>query len=302
MVGLPVAAARRRLDVIHSPANVGPLVTFRTAKVVTLLDVIWLHEREQVGHAGWSLTTMRLQSLASSRRADRVLAISEWAKQDLVAAAGLAPGRIDVTPLGVRPAGDAATEEADLRARYSLGSGPIVLSVAQKRPYKNLDTLLRALPELDPDVRLVLPGASTPHENELRSLARQLGVTERVRFLAWVSDSDLAGLYRAATCFALPSRMEGFGLPILEAMAAGTPVACADRASLPEVAGDAALLFNPDDQRSVTGALRRLLDDPPLRADFVRRGRARVREFTWERTATATLAAYRRAMDSRSST
>lgn len=302
MVGIPVAAARRRLDVVHSPANVGPLVTWRTAKVVTLLDVIWLHEREQSGPVGWALTTMRLQSLASARAADRVLAISDWAKRDLVETAGLKADRIDVTPLGVGAQGEAdAAAEDDLRARYELDTGPFILSVAQKRPYKNLDMLIRALPELASDVRLVLPGSPTPHEDELRRLAAELGVADRVRFPAWVSGPDLAGLYRSATAFVLPSRIEGFGLPVLEAMRHGTPVAVADRAALPEVAGDAALYLDPDDQASVTGAVRRLLSDEVLRSELARKGEARAREFTWARTAEATLGAYRRAISSKTS-
>jgi glycosyltransferase involved in cell wall biosynthesis len=302
MVGLPVAAARRRLDVLHSPANVGPLLTSRTAKVVTLLDLIWLHEGEDSGLHGWSRTSMRLSSLASARAADRVLAISSSARDDLVRTGGLDSDSVDVTLLGVDggepPAGTPASE---LRERFRLGEGPIVLSVAQKRRYKRLDTLIRALPELDQAVTLVLPGTPTPHEAELRALADELGVSERLHLLDWISVDDLHGLYRAAACFVLPSRIEGFGLPVLEAMRHGTPVACSDRTALPEVAGDAAVLFDPDDQAAVTLAVRRLLEDEGLREDLVERGRARSRLLSWDRTAAATLASYRRAVEERRS-
>jgi glycosyltransferase involved in cell wall biosynthesis len=300
MLGLPAAAARRRLDVLHSPANVGPLVTTHTAKVVTLLDLIWLHEGEDSGLQGWPRTSMRLASLASARTADRVLAISQFARADLVETAGIKSESVDVTLLGVDggepPAG---TPENELRARFALGDGPIVLSVAQKRRYKRLDTLIRALPELSNDVVLVLPGTATEHEHELRVLADELNVADRVRFLDWVSTDDLNGLYRAASCFALPSRIEGFGLPVLEAMRHGTPVACSNRSSLPEVAGDAALLFDPEDQSAVTKALARILGDETLRADLADRGRRQSRRLTWERTAASTLAAYRRAVETR---
>jgi glycosyltransferase involved in cell wall biosynthesis len=302
MVGLPAAAARRRLDVLHSPANVGPLLTTRTAKVVTLLDLIWLHEGEDSGLEGWSRTSMRLASLASARAADRVLAISGSARDDLVRTGGLDAGSVDVTLLGVDggepPAG---TPERELRERFDLGEGPIVLSVAQKRRYKRLDTLIRALPELDPTIRLVLPGTPTPHEQELRALADELGVVDRLRLLDWISGDDLHGLYRAAACFVLPSRIEGFGLPVLEAMRHETPVACSNRSALPEVAGDAALLFDPDDQAAVTDAMRRLLEDEDLRDRLVERGRHRSRFLSWDRTAAATLASYRRAVEGRRS-
>jgi glycosyltransferase involved in cell wall biosynthesis len=119
-----------------------------------------------------------------------------------------------------------------------------------------------------------------------------------VRFPPYVSDAELEGLYRLARCFALPSRDEGFGLPLLEAMARDVPVACSDRGALPEVAGDAALLFDPDDQAAVSAALRTLLTDDARVAELVRRGRERVRLHTWERTARLTLDCYERALGS----
>jgi glycosyltransferase involved in cell wall biosynthesis len=174
-----------------------------------------------------------------------------------------------------------------------------VLCVAQKRPYKNLGVLIRALPELPVESVLVVPGAPTPYEAELRALATELGVENRVRFPAWVSETELEALYRLASCFVLPSLIEGFGLPVVEAMARDVPVACSDRPALPEVAGDAAVYFDPEDQAEVTAAIRRLLEDFALRETLVARGRERARLFTWERTAEATLASYRRAVAER---
>jgi glycosyltransferase involved in cell wall biosynthesis len=171
-----------------------------------------------------------------------------------------------------------------------------VLSIAQKRTYKRLDALIRALPELPGEPVLVLGGPSGDDEPRLRALADELRVAERVRFLDWIEDADLTALYRHATCFCLPSQIEGFGLPVLEAMAHGTPVACSDRWALPEVAGDAALLFDPDDQPAITTALTQLLDDRALADRLGRAGLERARGFTWERTARATLASYERAL------
>ena len=284
-LALPVAAARRRLDVVHSLANGGPPLTPRVRRVVTLLDLIWLHQRDAWGTPA-AVRTMALLTRISARTAHRVITISEAARDDLVRSFGLDRSRVDVTPLGVRVPAAAAGARPD--------GGATVLCVAQKRPYKNLGALIRALAEL-PEATLVLPGAPTEHEAELRKLAESLGVADRVRFPAWVSDAELEALYAQATCFVLPSLIEGFGLTVLEAMARGVPVACSDRPALPEVAGDAALLFDPQDQAAVTDAVRRLLRDEGLRRRFAERGLARAREFTWRRTADATLASYRRA-------
>jgi glycosyltransferase involved in cell wall biosynthesis len=206
-------------------------------------------------------------------------------------------GKVDVVAQGVsaRPAVE-PTPAADLRARRGLGDGPVLLSVSAKRPHKNLVRLLDAIAQLPAERRpsLVLPGYPTPHEAELRARAAHLGL--QVAFPAWVPDADLEGLYALAAAFVFPSLAEGFGLPVLEAMARGVPVACSDRSSLPEVAGDAALLFDPTDPAAITRAIERLLGDAELAAELARRGRLRAARFTWERAARETLAVYDRAL------
>jgi glycosyltransferase involved in cell wall biosynthesis len=178
-----------------------------------------------------------------------------------------------------------------------LGHDPVIICVAQKRPYKNQEVLVRALADDRlRSARLVLPGAPTSYEERLRSLAAELGVQNRVHLPSWLSDPDLEGLYRLARCAAQPSRLEGFGLPVLEALARGVPVGCSDRTALPEIAGDAALLFDPDDQHAVTDALARLMHDGSLRRQLAARGRERAARFTWEATAAATIASYERAL------
>ena len=284
MTVVPVSAARRRLDVLHSLANIGPLVTPGVARVVTLLDVIWLHQGAD-WEAGAAARGFARLSRVCARNADRVLTISESAKEDIASSLGLDRAKIDVAPLGVRAQ----------QARTELPHDPVVLCVAQKRPYKNLGSLIRAIAELDPPARLVLAGAPTAHEQELKTLATELGVSDRVSFRGWVSEDELETLYREARCFVLPSLIEGFGLPVLEAMARGVPVACSNRPALPEVAGDAALLFDPEDQSAITEAVGRLLRDDELARGLAERGVERAAELTWEVTANATLDSYRRA-------
>jgi glycosyltransferase involved in cell wall biosynthesis len=298
MLRLPALAARRHFDVLHSPANIGVLKTVRAANVVTLLDLIWLHPETSALTSRQRMTT-RLVFTHCARAADRVLTISEATKRDLVETIGLDPRHIEVTPLGVGEDEVEPIDEQELRQNLRLGDAPFVLVVAQKQPHKNLSSVIRALPELESNVDLVLAGAPAPHEGELRALARDLGVNDRVRFVDWVSDGELQALYRYARAFVLPSFIEGFGLPVLEAMLQGTPVACSRVSALPEVAGDAALLFDPADQQSVTDAVRRVMCDEQLRSQLVAAGRERVREFTWRRTAELTLDAYRRALAAR---
>jgi len=293
MTAVPLAAARRKLDLLHSPANLGPLYTPGVAHVVTLLDVIWKHQKD-AWEQGVVARGFGALSRLVARNADRVIAISESARRDIVETLDLDADKVDVAPLGVRGPDRPLPDAGDVRKRLDLGDRPVVLAVAQKRPYKNLESLVRALQHLEA-VALVLVGSSTPHEQELRELAAELGVTTRVRFLDWVPDDELEQLYRAASCFVLPSLIEGFGLPVLEAMARDVPVACSNRPALPEVVGDAALLFDPEDQAEVTAAIRRLIEDRALANRLVERGRGRVELFTWRRTAEATLASYRRA-------
>jgi glycosyltransferase involved in cell wall biosynthesis len=296
---IPLLAARRRIDVVHGLANITPLVAPRVATVVTLLDLIWIRFPQTMERR--ATVGMKMVAPISARRADRVVAISDAAREDLVETLGLPREKIDVTHLGIRLEDlPEPTPEAEIRERLGLGKAPVVLCVAQKRQHKNLAGLVRALPLLrDPGVRLVLPGAATPHEQELRELADSLGVGKRVVFPEWLSEADLEGLYAVASCFVLPSFEEGFGLPVLEAMRRGIPVATSNVSSMPEVAGNAALLFDPHRPDEIAQAVGRLLDDGELRLRLAAAGRQRCEHFTWRRTALATLETYRRAVADR---
>ena len=298
MLAIPAHAARHGIDVVHSPANVGPLISPGTARVVTLRDLIWHHHPEGTGDTRIGRARVQVLSVRSAKAADRVIAFSEAAADDIVATLGLPRERIDVALLGARPpATDTPrTPEPELRERLDLGDSPFVLSVAQKKPYKNLEVLIRALPDLPADTKLVMAGApDAEHEQTLWALAEQLGVRDRVRIPDWLPAEDVEALYAAAACVALPSFTEGFGLPVIEAMQRGAPVACSDRSALAEVAGDAALLFDPYDQSSVSAALASLIGDDALRQRLAAAGREHAAAFTWERTARDTLASYERA-------
>jgi glycosyltransferase involved in cell wall biosynthesis len=187
--------------------------------------------------------------------------------------------------------------EATLRSRLGVGDRPIVLSVSAKRPHKNLIRLITSISLIPQEVRpvLVLPGYPTPHEPELQAHALRLGLRQDVCFLGWVSPEELEGLYAAAACFVFPSLAEGFGLPVLEAMARGVPVACSDRGALAEVAGEAALKFDPESERSIADSIRRLLDDDAERERMRAKGLDQAGHFSWKEAAAGTLRCYERA-------
>jgi glycosyltransferase involved in cell wall biosynthesis len=236
---------------------------------------------------------------AAARSAHRVITLSEATRLDLVETLHLDPERIDVVPPGIGAVRRAQPlAEADVRARFELGDRRVLLTLSAKRPHKNLLRLISALAEVPADRRplLVLPGYPTWHEPDLRRQADSLGVTEDVRFLGWVEDAEVEGLWEIATAFVFPSLYEGFGLPVLEAMARGVPVACSSAPSLRESAGDAALLFDPSDEHAIAEALLRLLSDESLRNDLRERGLRRAGQFSWERAAQLTLNSYRRAL------
>jgi len=293
---LPPLAARAGVDLVHSLASTAPLWG-RFRRVVTVHDLIYA--RFPDAHAGLRDKGMRVLVPAAVRRSDRVMADSQSTRLDLIALLGVDPARVDVVPLGLGAVRrEQPMSEHDVRQRLGLGERRVLLSLSAKRPHKNLLALIGALAELAQEERpmLVLCGYPTAHEAELRDRVRALGLDDDVRFPAWLSAAELEGLWAIAEAFVFPSLYEGFGLPVLEAMARGVPVACSNASSLPEVAGDAALLFDPSDERAIGAALRRLLNDPVLVETLSARGLRRVREFTWERTARVMLESYARAL------
>jgi glycosyltransferase involved in cell wall biosynthesis len=294
---LPALAARAGVDLVHSLASTAPLWG-RFRRVVTIHDLIYARFPE--AHAGFRDLGMRALVPRAARRSHRVIADSQSTRADLRELLGVASERIDVVPLGLGAARRAEPlAEGEVRARFDLGERGVVLSLSAKRPHKNLRALIAALARLPVADRpvLVLPGYPTAHERQLREQARALGVDGDVRFPAWVSSAELEGLWGLARAFVFPSLYEGFGLPVLEAMARGVPVACSNAASLPEVAGQAALLFDPRDEPAIAAALARLLSDEALAERLRALGRERVREFTWARTARLTLGSYARALE-----
>jgi glycosyltransferase involved in cell wall biosynthesis len=293
---LPWAVRRAGVDLLHNVFTTAPALP-GVPQVTTIHDLIY--KRFPEAHAGLLSHGMRMLVPLSAKRSKRIIAISESTKSDVVSFLGVDPSHVDVTYEAPGFAGTVDPEpEATLRERHSLGDAPIVLSVSAHRPHKNLERLIDAIAVIERPFVLVVPGYETPWESELAGHVRRRGVQERVRLLGWLGDAELEGFYASATCMAFPSLAEGFGLPVLEAMARGLPVACSNATSLPEVAGEAALYFDPLDIPAMTGAIERLLGDGEERDRLTAAGREQASKFTWQRTAEGTLRSYERALAS----
>jgi glycosyltransferase involved in cell wall biosynthesis len=229
------------------------------------------------------------------RRADAPLTGSAAARDEICATLGLDAARFVVVPHGAgRPPSGPVTAEDEIRRSHRLEGTRVVLCVGAKRPHKNQEVLLRALPLLPEDVAVVLVGHPESYDAELRTLATELSVADRVRFLDYVPDRDLEALWRIAGCAAFPTLGEGFGLPVLEAMQRGVSVACSDIPVLREVGGELPFYFDPRDERNAAAAISSALQD----RSRTEAGRTHAATFTWERAARGTFEAYERALAS----
>ncbi len=286
---LPRALRRSRADLVHSLANVSPVFP-GIPDVVTLHDVTFLLEPTFGRVTTWGMgLLMRL----AARRAAGLITGTAAARDQVCALLGASPGRFTVVHHGHEPVSvGEPTPESEIRAEHGLEGRRVVLCVAAKRPHKNQELLIRAAPLLDADIAFVLIGHAEPYEQDLRALSRELGVSERVRFPGFVSPAELEGWWRLAGCAALPTLGEGFGLPVLEALARGRPVAASDLPVLREVGGELPHYFDPRDPADCARAIVAALADERT----ARLGPLRAAEFSWASAARGTLAAYELAL------
>lgn len=298
--GQPFAGATelsKMLDIIHATDHRIPQLG-KLPVVATLMDAIPLAHPEWVSasrlgrikHALWRRT---------ARWADHVITISEYSKTEIAHHFGLTEDRISVTPLGVdarwfHPLAESVMAEVSVRLslpeRYFLFVGTL-------QPRKNVSRVIAAyqsLPEwLRGEVGLLIVGRAGWQCEDITSSLEAGAYGSNVRWLKHLPDDDLLAVMKRATALVFPSLYEGFGLPVLEAFAAGVPVVTSNTTSLPEVAGDAALLVNPHDEAEIAGAMQRIVEDEALAGALRQRGLSRAREFTWDRTAEMTLDVYR---------
>jgi glycosyltransferase involved in cell wall biosynthesis len=288
-----LAARKSRVELLHSMANFGPpWGPFR--RVLTVHDLQYRAVPELLSPAART-ATHALVSLAA-RRADRIIAVSAAGADEIRRGLGIAPGRIDVIPNGVRTAPVACVQADEVRERHGLGERRVALAVATNLAHKNLPMLIEALARIDAERRPVLAIAGhATDDGTLAQTARARGVSADVRLLGRQSTAELDALYALADCLVLASLHEGFGLPILEAMARSLPVACSDIPAFREVAGTAALFFDPRSAEAIAARLNEILERgvaSRLRA----LGLERAARFSWSTAAEGTLRSYRRAL------
>lgn len=297
---LPWRAARDRVDLLHAPANFGlPRLGTRPG-VLTLHDAIDEALPDPSSPGGLLALRGRLSRKSSRDAAGLILTVSGHARGDIVTRLGVDSCKVRVTPEAADPLFHRPLTSGGVEAigrRHGLGR-PYVFYVGGWERRKNLPTLVRAFAEAGLEgVDLALAGDDGGRLSEFTGLAESLGIGGHFRALGAVADADLPGLYAGALAFVYPSRYEGFGLQLCEAMAVGCPVLAADAASLPEVLGDGGVLFDPDDPGSLAAMLRRVAADPPFRDGLAAKARSRSSAFSWRRTAAATAGFYRELLD-----
>jgi glycosyltransferase involved in cell wall biosynthesis len=282
---LPVAVAARRIDVLLNPGFTAPLLC-GCPQVTVFHDL--QHKRHPEHFRWFDLPFWRFLLFWSAHLARLVIADSEATAADLDRFYRLPPRKVRIVPLGVDPNFFTIT-----RAHQAE---PLLLSVSTLHPHKNLDRLLRAFANFHgkrPEFRLVIAGLRGFDSENLERLRDELGLAAAVEFTGWIPREELYSLYGRACAFLYPSTFEGFGLPVLEALAAGVPTACSEIEPLASTAGDAALQFDPNDGAAMAGAMERLVSDENLRETLSTKGPERAARFSWSTTARLTLQALR---------
>lgn len=296
---LPRELQRWRADLVHAPAHVAPLAA-PCPSVVTFHDLSFFVLPGAFNRSNRAY--LQLFSRLTARRARRFIAVSESTRQDLIRWLGVSPNSIAVVPNGVDPDFRPEPDQrriAEFRRTHGLPDR-FILYLGTLEPRKNLPALLRAYARArlqGLNAPLVLAGGPGWGVETILKEIEDLDLQKHVRLTGYVASDERALWYNAATLFAYPSLYEGFGLPVLEAMACGTPVVASNRSSLPEVVGDAGILIDPSDTAGLADALLDLLRDDERRSHLSDRGLVRARRFTWDAAARATRQVYQAARE-----
>jgi glycosyltransferase involved in cell wall biosynthesis len=291
--GLALEVGRHQPDVLFIPAHTMPIIHRPSLKCVVTIHDLGYEYLPQYHQWPGRLYLNRTTEFAA-KHATHLIAVSEFTKQDLIGKLGVPADRITVVYESVDIAQNqrpSDTAMASVKDKYHLDK-PYILFVGSIQPRKNLVRLIEAFAQLKdkyPDLQLVLAGGQGWLSDDIYAAPARLGVADRVKFLGYVSESDKPALYAAAEATALVSLFEGFGLPVLESMACGTPVIAANSSSLPEVVGQAGLQVNPTSVPAIADGLDRLLSQPQLKAKLVEAGYQQVKKFSWTQAARQTL-------------
>jgi alpha-1,3-rhamnosyl/mannosyltransferase len=286
----------RPVDIFHAPYIWAPLL-LPCPLVTTFHDMIFDHYPEYIPGRRF-LIPYKVMSRLALIKSKRVLAVSQATRDDIVEFAGFGSGKIATILSGVEPSFKPVIDQAErarVRSRYALPES-YILALGARRPHKNIRRLVAAFEQLAANIeqRLILVGDVDPRfSDDATPVIARLKAQGRLYEISHVAEQDLPAFYSMAELFVQPSIIEGFGLPVLEAMACGCPVACSNTSSLPEVAGDAALQFDPLSEEQIAGTIRQMLSSRELREQLARAGLRRASQLTWPATALQTLNVYR---------
>ena len=293
---LPIAAARQKLDLLHGMAFVAPYLR-SCPTVVTVYDLSFLHYPER--YPALQRIYLSSQTRRSCRAARRVVVISQSTARDIERWYNIPREKIDIVAPGVGSEFGPIDKERVATFRTEMGlTEPFLLHVGTLQPRKNIPFLVKALAKLKrPRLKLILVGGKGWNFDDIFREVEKHGLESQVEFRGYVPDSELALWYNSAAMTIFPSLYEGFGLPILEAMACGSPVIGANTSSIPEAAGQAALLYEPDDMAALINHIETILDVPPVTARMREDGLKQASNFSWHRAGRQMIAVYDRALE-----
>jgi glycosyltransferase involved in cell wall biosynthesis len=297
---LPFLWRKYNLDVLHIPHFNVPVITsvfkigFKKSLVVTIHDLIHLKANQQASTRHpiiyfFKHHLVRLMIGPAVKRANKIITVSEFAKNEIIRYYKINPNKIVVTY-------EAPIMTTEIRNSKSETRNPYLLYVGNAYPHKNLERLLRALKHTPNDLKLVLVGKIDYFYQRIQQLTKNLELEDRVTFTGAVTDEELANLYSNALAYVFPSLMEGFGLPGLEAMSCGCPVIASNAGPLPEIYGQAALYFDPTNIEEMTEAIKKITDDSELWEKLKKLGLDQVKQYSWEKCAKQTLEVYKNSL------
>jgi len=294
-LSLSKQAIKHGCDLLHCPAYITPL----SGKLPMVLTV---HDCFALRHPEWCKSSNRqyfgLTLRKSVKKARQIIVPSQYVREELLKTALIPEGKINVIPFACAPYFSPRKDDQQLAAikeKYALPE-QYLFFLGNQEPKKNLAGLIHAMAEIgNPEIKLVLAG-SPGWGVSVTTLIKELNLADQVLDLGYVPDADLPGLYQLAEIFVFPSLAEGFGFPVLEAMACGTPVLCSDRGALPEVVGDAALIIDPAAPAGIADGILKLRADEALRNELKEKGGRQWKKFSWENTVQATEKVYEKAL------
>lgn len=291
---LPLQLKREKIDILFSPGFVCPII--KTAKYVTTIHDMTFFTHPQY-HESWKVRYFKRMIPISVRRSDAILADSESTRQDILKILKTKEEKVTTIPLAANkiPFWPLNSSKELLKKKYGI-KDHFILFVGMIEPRKNVESLIKAFAQIKSKEKLVIVGKQGWMMDHLQTLIAELNLKERIIFTGYVPDEELGAFYAKASVFVYPSHYEGFGLPVLEAMQAGCPVITSNISSLPEVAGEAAILVDPNDVKSIANAINTVLADKLLQSELMDKGKVQAEKFSWEKTAKETLKVFEQVM------